>query len=84
MYKAPCEDDNNNIDDNNDFFSHTCFVSRTFTFHMTSGEEVGHLFYSSLHRHLDISRTITAENASLHIDSSRIQTGDLWFPSASR
>ena len=48
MYKATCRDDNNNIDDNNDFFTYSYFISRTFTFLMTSGEGGGHLFYSSL------------------------------------
>ena len=37
-----------------------------------------------LQRHLDIRQTITAENSPLHIASSRIQTKNLWFPSASR
>ena len=37
-----------------------------------------------LHRHLDISKTITADTSSLYIVSSRIRTGNLWFPSASR
>ena len=37
-----------------------------------------------LHRHLDISRAITAESSRLHIASSRTRTGNLWFPSANR
>ena len=37
-----------------------------------------------LHRHLDISRAITAESSPLHIVSSRNRTGNLWFPSTSR
>ena len=37
-----------------------------------------------LHRHLDISRAIKVESTPLHIASSRTQTGNLWFPSASR
>ena len=37
-----------------------------------------------LHRHLGISQAITVESSSLHIASSRNQTGNLWFPSASR
>ena len=37
-----------------------------------------------LHRHLDISRVITAESSPLHITSSRTRIGNLWFPSASR
>ena len=36
------------------------------------------------HRHLDISRAITAEISPLHIASSRTRTGNFWFPSASR
>ena len=37
-----------------------------------------------LHRHLDISWVTNAESSPLHTVSSRIQTGDLWFPSANR
>ena len=37
--------------------------------------------FHPLHRHLDISRAITAENSPLHIAT---RTGNLWFPSASR
>ena len=37
-----------------------------------------------LHRHLDISRAISAESSPLHIASSRDRTGNFWFPSASR
>ena len=46
----------------------------------------GHFFNSSLplHRHLDISRAITAGSFLLHIASRQTQTGNLWFPSASR
>ena len=36
------------------------------------------------HRHLNISRAITAESSPLHIASSRTRTGNLSFPSASR
>ena len=43
-----------------------------------------HYQFHSLHRHLDISRTITAESSPLHIASSRTRTGNLWFPSAIR
>ena len=39
--------------------------------------------FHSLHIHLDISRPITVESSPLHIASSRTQTGNLWFPSAS-
>ena len=43
-----------------------------------------HYHFHPLHRHLDISRTITAGSSPLHIASSRNQTGNLWFPNASR
>ena len=46
------------------------------------GEDISltpHYRFRSLHRHLDISRAITAESSPLHI-----RTGNLWFPSASR
>ena len=36
-----------------------------------------------LHRHVDISRVITAESSPLHIASSQTRIGNLWFPSAS-
>ena len=36
------------------------------------------------HRHLDISRAITAESSPLSIASSRARTGNLWFSTASR
>ena len=40
--------------------------------------------FHPLHRHLDISRAITAESSPLHIAGSRSRTGNLWFPSSSR
>ena len=40
--------------------------------------------FHPFHRHLDISRTISAESSPLHITISRTRTGNLWFPSASR
>ena len=43
-----------------------------------------HYHFHPLHRHLDISRVITAESSPLHIASSRTPTGNLWFPSTSR
>ena len=43
-----------------------------------------HCNFHWLHRHLDISRAITAESSPLHIASSRTRTGNLLFPSASR
>ena len=36
--------------------------------------------FHPLHRHLDISRAITAENSALHIASSQTRTGNLWLP----
>ena len=42
-----------------------------------------HYHFHPLHRHLDISRAITAESSPLYIASSRTRTGNLWFPSAS-
>ena len=42
-----------------------------------------HCHFHPLHRHLDISRAITAESSPLHIASSRTRTGNLWFPSVS-
>ena len=43
-----------------------------------------HYHFHLLHRHLDISRAITAESLPRHIASSPTRTGKLWFPSASR
>ena len=43
-----------------------------------------HYHFHPLHRHLDISRAITAESSPLHIASSQTRTGSLRFPSASR
>ena len=43
-----------------------------------------HYHFHPLHRHLDISRAITAESSPLRIASSQTRTGNLWFPSASR
>ena len=40
-----------------------------------------HYHFQPLHRHLDISRAVTAESSPLHIASSQTRTGDLWFPS---
>ena len=37
-----------------------------------------HYHFHPLHRHLDISRAITAESLPLHIASSRTRTGNLW------
>ena len=53
------------------------FLSQPFTNHKTAGERKGegisltpHLHFQLLHRHLDISWTITAESLPLHIASS--------------
>ena len=40
-----------------------------------------HYHFHLLHRHFDISWTITAESSPLHIGSSQTRTGNLWFPS---
>ena len=58
-----------------------------FTGHQGKGEAISltplyHLH--PLHRHLDISRAITAESSPPHIASSRARTGNLWCSSASR
>ena len=70
------------------FFFYLGFLSQTLTYRRTAGEGGGHLIphyhFHPLHRHLDISRAITAESLPLHIASSRTRTGNLWFPSASR
>ena len=42
-----------------------------------------HYHFHPLHRHLDISRVITAESSTLHIASSWTWTENVWFPSAS-
>ena len=39
--------------------------------------------FHPFHRHVDINQAITARSTPLHIASSQIQTGKLWFPSAS-
>ena len=38
-----------------------------------------HYHFHSLHRHIDISRAITAESSPLQIASSQTRTGNLWF-----
>ena len=43
-----------------------------------------HDHFHQLHRHLDISRAITADSSLLHIATSRSRTGNLWFSSVSR
>ena len=61
------------------FFLFFClsFLSRTFTIHRTAGEGGGYISltplynFHQLHRHLGISRAITAESSPLYIASSR-------------
>ena len=51
------------------------------------GEDISlapHYHFHLLHRHLDISWAITTESSPLYIESSQTQTGNLWFPTASR
>ena len=65
------------------------FLSRTFMIHRQQGKgeaiSLSPLYhFHPLHRHLDISRAITAESSPLHIASSWTWTGNLWFLSASR
>ena len=40
--------------------------------------------FHPLHRHLDISRAITAGSTPLRVAGSGARTGNLWFPSSSR
>ena len=59
------------------------------TIHESQGKGEGisltpHYHFHPLHRHLDLSRAITADSSPLRIASSRTRTGNLWFPSASR
>ena len=76
------------------FFFFLFFFSTWVFFHNHSritelqGKEKGisltpHYHFHPLHRHLDISRAVTAESSFLHKGSSRTRTGNLWFPSAS-
>ena len=75
------------------FFFFFCFyfgfLSRTLTNHRTVGEGEGislspRYHFHSLHRHLGISKKISAESPPLHISSSQTRTGNLWFPRSSR
>ena len=64
------------------FFSYLGFLSRTFMIHRTAGKgeaiSLSPLYhFHSPHRHLDISRAITAGSSYLHIASSRTRTGYL-------
>ena len=73
--------------------SHTFFSISVF-FHKHSritglqgkGEGISlspHYHFHPLHRHLGISRVITAGSSPVHIAISRARTGNLWFPSES-
>ena len=71
------------------FFYLFFFLLRTFTIHTTAGEVAGIYLtplyhFHPLHRHLDITRAITAESSPLHIASRRTSTRNLRFSSASR
>ena len=71
------------------FFFYPGFLSQTFINHRTArkGEDISltpHYHFHPLHRHLDISQVITAQNSPLRIASSRTRTGNIWFRSASR
>ena len=65
------------------------FFSTTILFTGLQGKGEGisltpHYHFHPLHRHLDISRAITAESSPLRVASTRTRSGNLWFPSASR
>ena len=69
-------------------FFYLGLLSQTISNYKTAREGGGHFFNSSLPlppalQTSDISRAITSESSPLHIVSSRTQTGNLWFPSAS-
>ena len=40
--------------------------------------------FHPLHRHLEVSRVITAGTSALYIAGSQTQTGELWFSKVSR
>ena len=70
------------------FYFYLGFFSRLFTSRRTVGKReaislIPLRHFHRLHRHLGISRAITAESSPLHIVSSRTWTGNLWFLSAS-
>ena len=72
------------------FFFYQGFLSQSFTNYRASGEGgkgislTSHCYFHPLHRHFNISRTITADSSLLHIGSSQTRSGNLWFPSSSR
>ena len=62
------------------FFSYQGFLSRTFTGIKGKGEDISfspRYHFRTLHRHLYISRVITAGSSPLRIASSRTRTGNL-------
>ena len=70
------------------FFSMWVFFHENSRITGLQGKEEGislspHYHFHPLHRHIGISREITAESSPLYIASSRTRTGNLWFPSAS-
>ena len=69
-------------------FFYLGLLSETISNYKTAREGGGHFFNSSLplppaSQTSDISRAITSESSPLHIVSSRTQTGNFCFPSAS-
>ena len=71
------------------FFFYLGSLSRTFMIPKTTEEGEGYFFnfilpLLPLHRHLDISRAITAEDSPLHIVGSWTPIANSWFPSTSR
>ena len=74
----PCVRYNNN----NNFFSIWVFFRNHSRSTGLQGKREGisltpHYHFNPLHRHLDISRAITAKSSPLHIGSSRTRTGNL-------
>ena len=72
----------------NCIFFYLGFISRPFTNDRTKWKDKGisltrDYHFHPHHRNLDTSRVITAESLPLHIASSRIRNGNLWFSSAS-
>ena len=68
------------------FFSSFCFTNIHETHDCRVRGRISltpHYHFYPFYRHLDISRAITAKSSPLHIPSSRTQTRNLCFPSAS-
>ena len=79
----------NSINNQDIFFSIWVFFHKHSRFTGQQGKGEGIYLtplyhFHPLHRHLDISRVITAESSPLHITGSRTRTGNLCFPRASR